>query len=134
MPLSPASGAIWVVPAYGGFPGRLKSVLVGRPLEYPRTKKMIETLGYGPNNVGSSANADLRRYARWEYGSADAGWLFAGVRQNHRRAAGTWTLRLRYWLNSFPGFAGFEAPRTDGGARNGGMKKDTQGHTRPGCP
>jgi len=116
MPLSPASGAIWVVPAYGGFLCRLKPVLVGRLLEYPRPTEMIETLGYGPNNVGSSANADLRRYARWEYGSADAGWLFAGVRQNHRRAAGTWTLRLRYWLNSFRGFAAFDVRGTDGRA------------------
>lgn len=79
---------------------------------------MIETLGYGPNIVGSSANADLRRYARWEYGTADAGWLFAGIgraRRTARRTDGL-ALRLRYWLNSFRGFAAFDVRGTGGRA------------------
>ena len=74
---------------------------------------MIETLGYGSTFVGNGTNADLRRYARWEYGAADAGWLVAGVPRNHGRTTRPWTLRLRYWLNSFRGFAAFDVRGND---------------------
>ena len=76
---------------------------------------MIETLGYGSTFVGSGTNADHRRYARWEYGAPDAGWIVAGIR-NPRRTARPWVLRLRYWLNSFRGFATYDVRGTDGRA------------------
>src|SRR3989304_2923264 len=56
------SWGFWVVPAYGGCPCRLKSVLGGRRLLPPRWTKMIGALGYGPNVVGLGRNADLRQY------------------------------------------------------------------------
>jgi hypothetical protein len=79
---------------------------------------MIESLGYGPNIVGLGTNADLRRYARWEYGAPDAGWLLSGVRRPHRRIRADTGLgrRLWYWLNSFRGFAAFDLRGTDGRA------------------
>ncbi len=77
---------------------------------------MIGDLGYGPMSVGLSRNADLRRYARWEYGSADAVWTFVGIRRPRRRVRPERNLarRLRYWLNSFRGFAAFDVRETDG--------------------
>jgi len=77
---------------------------------------MIETLGYGPINMSSGANAELRRYARWEYGATDAGWLLSGAARAHRHATRSWALRLRYWLNSFRGFSAFDVRGTDGRA------------------
>jgi len=74
---------------------------------------MIETLGNGPTFVGLGTNADLHRYARWEYGTTDAGWILAGVRRRPSRATRPWTLRLRYWLNSFRGFAAFDVRGND---------------------
>src|SRR3972149_2810569 len=80
------SWGIWVVPAYGGCPCRLKSVLGGRRLLPPRWTKMIGALGYGPNVVGLGRNADLRQYVRWEYRTGDADWILAGIRRARRRA------------------------------------------------
>lgn len=79
---------------------------------------MIGALGYGPNHVSLGTNADLRRYVRWEYGTADTGWLLAGIRRPRRRVRPERQLarRLRYWLNSFRGFAAFDVRGTDGRA------------------
>ena len=77
---------------------------------------MIETLGYGADIVSSGLNADLRRYARWEYGTSDAGWLLTSGRRLARRRPRRWGLRMRYWLNSFRGFATFDVRGTDGRA------------------
>ena len=77
---------------------------------------MIETLGYGANIVSSGLNADLRQYARWEYNRADADWILSTARRPRvappsRRP---WALRVRYWLNSFRGFAAYDVRGTDG--------------------
>jgi len=77
---------------------------------------MIETLGYGSTFVGSGTNADLRRYARWEYGTSDARWFLASGRQALHRDHRPWGIRMRYWLNSFRGFATFDVRGTDGRA------------------
>ena len=77
---------------------------------------MIGALGYGPMIMGLGRNADLRRYARWEYGTPDAVWAFAGVRRPRRRVRPERGLgrRLRHWANSFRGFATFDVRGTDG--------------------
>jgi hypothetical protein len=77
---------------------------------------MIETLGYGANIVSLGANADLRQYARWEYGRADAEWFLSTVRRPRRRTRRPWALRVRYWLNSFRGFAAFDVRGANGRA------------------
>jgi len=79
---------------------------------------MIETLGYGANIMSSRANPDLREYARWEYGQADAEWFLSTARRTHANggARRPWALRVRYWLNSFRGFATFDLRGTDGRA------------------
>jgi len=76
---------------------------------------MIETLGYGANMVSSRANADLRQYARWEYAPADAEWFLSTARRPHANggARRPWGLRVRYWLNSFRGFATFDVRGRD---------------------
>ena len=73
---------------------------------------MIGVVGYGTNLVGQGATADVRRYANWEYGAADAQWFLARVGRA-RPATRTWTVRLRYWLNSFRGFASFDVRGRD---------------------
>ena len=77
---------------------------------------MIGALGYGPNVVGLGRNADLRQYVRWEYRTGDADWILAGIRRPRRRVRPEPGLRgrLRYWLNSFRGFATFDVRVTDG--------------------
>ena len=77
---------------------------------------MIEMLGYGSNLVGLGRNAELHRYARWEFGTSDGAWLLTGVRRAHRRARAELGIarRVRYWLNSFRGFAAFDVRGTDG--------------------
>ena len=75
---------------------------------------MIETLGYGSSIVSSRLNADLRQYMRWEYGTPDAGWIFGTPRRDRSRTPRPWALRVRYWLNSFRGFAAFDVRGTDG--------------------
>lgn len=75
---------------------------------------MFGDLGYGLSNVGLGLNADLRRYTRWEYGTSDTGWIVSTARRRIRPAGRTLGLRLRYWLNSFRGFAAFDVRGTDG--------------------
>ncbi len=77
---------------------------------------MIETLGYGNGTVGLGTNADLRNYMRWEYGTPDAGWILGGIRRPRRRTWRPWALRVRYWLNSFRGFAAFDVRGANGRA------------------
>ena len=77
---------------------------------------MIGSLGYGPNYLSLGTNTDLRQYARWEYGNADAEWMVATTRRNGHRLGRSWALRLRYWLNSFRGFAAFDVRGMDGRA------------------
>ena len=77
---------------------------------------MIETLGYASGIVSSGTNADLRRYARWEYGTSDARWFLASGRQALHRDHRPWGIRMRYWLNSFRGFATYDVRGTDGRA------------------
>ena len=69
----------------------------------------------GPENTriwtDSNRNFTLRQYGRLEYGSPDVGWLLASAtprptrRSRPRRSLGT---RLRYFLNSFRGFAALD--------------------------
>src|SRR2546426_10133994 len=51
-------------------------------------EKMIETLGYGANIMSSRANPDLREYARWEYGQADAEWVLSTARRTPANGGG----------------------------------------------
>src|SRR3989442_11561246 len=51
-------------------------------------EKMIETLGYGANIMSSRANPDLREYARWEDGQADAEWVLSTARRTHANGGG----------------------------------------------
>ena len=77
---------------------------------------MIETLGYGANIVSSGLNADLSQYARWEYNRADADWILSTARRPRVAHAirRPWALRVRYWLNSFRGFATYDVRGRDG--------------------
>ncbi len=77
---------------------------------------MIGALGIATNHMGLGTNADLRWYARWEYGTSDAAWLIAGARRRRPRVRPERQIarRLRYWLNSFLGFAVFDVRGTDG--------------------
>jgi hypothetical protein len=77
---------------------------------------MIETLGYGSGIVSLGANADLRQYLRWEYGRADAEWILSTARRPRRPTRRPWALRVRYWLNSFRGFAAFDVRGANGRA------------------
>ncbi|MGI0147936.1 MAG: hypothetical protein ACREDF_00180 [Thermoplasmata archaeon] len=59
----------------------------------------------------SNRNFTLRQYGRLEYGSPEIGWLLASqkTRRAHRaRPTRSLGLRLRYFLNSFRGFAAFD--------------------------
>jgi len=60
----------------------------------------------------SNRNFTIREYGRLEYGSSDIGWLVSSRttsrpvhRKGPKRSLG---LRLRYFLNSFRGFAAFD--------------------------
>ncbi len=70
----------------------------------------------GPNNVqiwtDSNRNFTLRQYGRLEYGSPDVRWLLTSAKASRpaptkrpRRSVG---MRLRYFLNSFRGFAALD--------------------------
>jgi len=61
--------------------------------------------------VGLGMNADLRQYAQWE--DVNAEWLLASALRSRRRPARTWAVRIRYWLNSFRGFATFDIRGTN---------------------
>lgn len=58
----------------------------------------------------SNRNFTLRQYGRLEFGSSDVGWLVASARASRppRGSRRTWGMRLRYFLNSFRGFAAFD--------------------------
>jgi len=59
----------------------------------------------------SNRNFTLRQYGRMEYGSSEIGWLLASPKTPRARRARTTRplgLRLRYFLNSFRGFAAFD--------------------------
>jgi hypothetical protein len=65
----------------------------------------------------SNRNFTLRQYGRMEYGSSEIGWLLASPKTPRaRRARSTRPLglRLRYFLNSFRGFAAFDVRGHDG--------------------
>lgn len=70
----------------------------------------------GPENIriwtDTNRNFTLRQYGRMEYGVADVGWIVASAnatrpapKKHPTRSLGT---RLRYFLNSFRGFAAFD--------------------------
>ncbi len=70
----------------------------------------------GPNDTriwtDSNRNFTLRQYGRMEYGSSEVGWIVSAAlaprpatKRRPRRSLG---LRLRYFLNSFRGFAAFD--------------------------
>ena len=72
---------------------------------------------YGPGNThiwtDSNRNFTLRQYGRLEYGSPDVGWLVAEAQRRRPspqapRGRPTLRVRLRYFLNSFRGFAAFD--------------------------
>ena len=80
----------------------------------------------GPNNVeiwtDSNRNFTLRQYGRLEYGSPDVRWLLIEAKASRptppkppKRSLGT---RLRYFLNSFRGFAAFDVHGHDDTARD----------------
>lgn len=62
-----------------------------------------------------NADSELARYARWEYGTSDAGFLLAAgatglaaTSPRARKSGPSLRTRLRYWLNSFRGYAAFD--------------------------
>ncbi len=67
----------------------------------------------GPDNTrmwtDTNRNFTLRQYGRLEYGSPDVGWLVASAKATRpspkRRPKRSLGMRLRYFLNSFRGFA-----------------------------
>jgi hypothetical protein len=67
----------------------------------------------------SNRNFTLRQYGRLEYGSPDVAWLVAlAPRSQRRRKQGGGrflAVRLRYFLNSFRGFAAFDLHRDETG-------------------
>ena len=70
----------------------------------------------GPENTriwtDSNRNFTLRQYGRLEYGSSDIAWLVASTRPARttprKRPKKSFGRRLRYFLNSFRGFAVFD--------------------------
>ena len=74
----------------------------------------------GPENTriwtDSNRNFTLRQYGRLEYGSSDVGWIAASpkrCRTPRASARRSLKLRLRYFLNSFRGFAAFDIQGRD---------------------
>lgn len=75
----------------------------------------------GPANTriwtDSNRNFTLRQYGRLEYGTTDVGWIVASARHTRRRPRKKVTrplsVRLRYFLNSFRGFAAFDLQSRD---------------------
>jgi hypothetical protein len=74
----------------------------------------------GPNGTqiwtDSNRNFTLRQYGRLEYGTPDVGWLLASVmtqRPRAKRPGRSLRVRLRYFLNSFRGFAAFDLQDRD---------------------
>ncbi len=72
---------------------------------------------YGPGNThiwtDSNRNFTLRQYGRLEYGSPEVGWLVASAKRTRQvprtpRGRPKLAVRLRYFLNSFRGFAAFD--------------------------
>jgi len=55
----------------------------------------------------------LRTYARLEYGEPDATWLIVGARPNGESLIQRMARRLRYWINSFRGFAIYDVREID---------------------
>jgi len=71
----------------------------------------------GPENsriwTDSNRNFTLRTYGRLEYGSSDVAWLVGSTKPARPSAVRKGTKsplrqRLRYFLNSFRGFAAFD--------------------------
>ena len=59
----------------------------------------------------SNRNFTLRQYGRLEYGTPEVGWLLTSAktpRARRTRSTRSLRLRLRYFLNSFRGFAAFD--------------------------
>jgi len=54
-----------------------------------------------------------RTYARLEYGEPDATWLIVGARPNGESLIQRMARRLRYWINSFRGFAIYDVREID---------------------
>jgi hypothetical protein len=75
----------------------------------------------GPANTriwtDSNRNFTLRQYGQLEYGTPDIGWLVASARRSRARgkkgARRPLSVRLRYFLNSFRGFAAFDLQSRD---------------------
>jgi len=67
----------------------------------------------------SNRNFTLREYGRLEYGTSEIGWLLASERPRRtpKKASRRLSVRLRYFLNSFRGFAAFDL-----------MDRDQTGH------
>jgi hypothetical protein len=67
----------------------------------------------------SNRNFTLRQYGRLEYGSPDIAWLAASPPRPSRRrkksGGRSLAVRLRYFLNSFRGFAAFDLHRDETG-------------------
>src|SRR6266705_2106228 len=65
----------------------------------------------------SNRNFTLREYSRLEYGRSDIGWILASVKASRpapaKRPKSSLGLRLRYFLNSFRGFAAFDVHGLD---------------------
>jgi hypothetical protein len=66
----------------------------------------------------SNRNFTLRQYGRLEYGSPDVAWIVASAprpRRRGKKGGRPLAVRLRYFLNSFRGFAAFDLHRDETG-------------------
>jgi hypothetical protein len=66
----------------------------------------------------SNRNFTLRQYGRLEYRSPDVAWLVVSAprpRSRRKRSGRSLAVRLRYFLNSFRGFAAFDLHRDETG-------------------
>lgn len=69
--------------------------------------------------TAAARQSELRDYARWEYGTSDPTWLIVSARRTSpKKPHRSLRRRLRYWINSFRGFAAFDVRGVDDRARD----------------
>lgn len=75
-------------------------------------------IGNGNSVMWTDTNRNhvLRQYSKWEYGTADTGWLLASARHTRGKAKPKGkglARRFLYFVNSFRGFAAFDVRRSN---------------------